>query len=120
MPWLSFIFPREVLQPGTICMDSYCRFMNVNGPVVVNTSSTDKGDGSIVTNHNNNKSKNRIGCDTSLQVTSLIMVDNRLQGQIQEEILALPRLQLINLCHNDLTGHLPKGITFLPALEMLD
>jgi hypothetical protein len=35
MPWPSFIFPLEVLQPGTICMDSYCCFMNVNGPVVV-------------------------------------------------------------------------------------
>jgi hypothetical protein len=46
------------------------------------------------------------------------MVDNGLQGQIPEEILALPPLKLINLCHNDL--NLPEGVTFLLDLEMLD
>ncbi|RAL50226.1 hypothetical protein DM860_007900 [Cuscuta australis] len=53
-------------------------------------------------------------------VRSLDLSNNKLYGQVPEEITALGGLQFLNISHNSLSGRIPKSIGDMKELQTLD
>ena len=59
----------------------------------------------------------RVTTDQSGRVTDLDLSGNQLSGEIPAELGNLPRLKLLYLSDNDLTGVLPQSLTGISGLE---